>query len=248
MMNTRHRSGCLVCGRELVYLESPAPGTCALCGTIQETDARCIDGHVVCDRCHALPAEELIMQFCSHTTGTDPLAMAITLMRNPAIAMHGPEHHFLVPAVLITAYYNAREMPELKAGKLRVASTRAGLVKGGFCGLLGDCGAAVGAGIFISIITGATPLSREEWQLTNLCTAEALREIAIHGGPRCCKRNLFLAVRSAVGFIRNHMDVTLPIAPEIRCEFFPLNTECRMTDCPFYPENAVGAGYGKERM
>lgn len=239
-MNTRHPNGCLVCGRERVYRESPEPGTCAMCGQVQETSARCREGHVVCDRCHALPAEDRIVQFCSHTPGTDPLAMAITLMRNPAIAMHGPEHHFLVPAVLLAAYYNAPGQPDLKAGKIRMALTRAELVKGGFCGFLGDCGAAVGTGICISIITGATPLSREEWQLTNLCTAEALREIALHGGPRCCKRNVFLAVRSAVGFIRNHMDLTLPIAQDIRCEFFPLNRECRTTDCPFYPENAPG--------
>jgi hypothetical protein len=242
-MNTRHRSGCLVCGKELVYLDSPEPGTCAICGTVRETDARCRDGHMVCDRCHALPAEDLIAQFCSHSGGTDPLAMAITLMRNPVIAMHGPEHHFLVPAVLIAAYYNARGEPELKAAKIRMARNRAELVKGGFCGFLGDCGAAVGTGIFISIITGATPLSREEWLLTNLCTAETLREIALHGGPRCCKRNLFLAIRSAVHFVRDHMDLTMPIAGEIRCEFFPLNRECRTTECPFYQEFAPGAGY-----
>ncbi|MGR4064590.1 MAG: DUF5714 domain-containing protein, partial [Vulcanimicrobiaceae bacterium] len=32
------------------------------------------------------------------------LRMAITLMQNPVVNMHGPEHHFLVPAVLLAAY------------------------------------------------------------------------------------------------------------------------------------------------
>ena len=38
---------------------------------------------------------------------------------------------------------------------------RATDIKGGFCGFYGNCGAAVGTGIYVSIITGATPLTRE---------------------------------------------------------------------------------------
>ncbi|VUT25840.1 MAG: hypothetical protein MOIL_01256 [Candidatus Methanolliviera sp. GoM_oil] len=55
---------------------------------------------------------------------------------------------------------------------------------GGFCGYHGDCGAAVGTGIFISLITDATPLSKHEWKLSNLMTAKSLLSIANHGGPR----------------------------------------------------------------
>ena len=89
--------------------------------------------------------------------------MAITLMQNPHVPMHGPEHHFLVPAMLLAAYYNTIGEPYRKSRVLGLARERSGLVKGGSCGLLGDCGAAVGTGIFIPIITGATPLSLDEW-------------------------------------------------------------------------------------
>jgi hypothetical protein len=237
MMNTGHRSGCLICGDELIYLDQPETCTCAICGKVRETTARCRAGHFICDQCHALPADDLIEEFCSNTDGTDPMSMAIVLMNNPAISMHGPEHHFLVPAVLLAAYYNRKGLPEMKPSKIKIARTRAEQIKGGFCGFMGDCGAAVGTGIFISIITGATPLSKEEWQLTNLCTAETLHEIALHGGPRCCKRNLFLAIRAAVRFLLEHFDQRLPLPPEVRCEFSPLNRECRMNECPFYPDN-----------
>jgi hypothetical protein len=36
--------------------------------------------------------------------------MALNLMKNPQIKMHGPEHHFLVPAVLLAAYYNTQKI------------------------------------------------------------------------------------------------------------------------------------------
>jgi len=48
---------------------------------------------------------------------------------------------------------------------------RAEKVLGGFCGLYGGCTAAVGTGIFVSLVTNATPLSEGEWKLTNLTTA-----------------------------------------------------------------------------
>jgi hypothetical protein len=155
-------------------------------------------------------------------------------MKNPAVKMHGPEHHFLVPAVLIAAYYNVQGKPDVKGQKIGQAQQRAEMVNGDSCGLLGDCGAAVGTGIFISLVTGATPLSREEWKLSNLITAKSLEQIALRGGPRCCKRNTFLAIRSAADFTREHLAIVMPIATQITCEFPSRNNECLTKDCPFY--------------
>jgi hypothetical protein len=194
-----------------------------------------VDGHFVCNLCYRLGPDDAIEQFCSRTENTDPLAMAITLMQNPVIGMHGPEHHILVPAVLIAAYYNTLHEPHLKAKKIRIARERAGMIKGGACGFLGDCGAAVGTGIFISLVTNATPLSHVEWKQANLVTARSLETIANHGGPRCCKRNTFLAIRAAVEFVREQLGVTIPISLSVACIFSDLNRECRMKDCPFYP-------------
>ena len=109
------------------------------------------------------------------------------------------------------------------------------MIKGGACGFMGDCGAAVGTGIFISLVTGATPLSHREWQQANLVVAKSLMTIAMHGGPRCCKRNTFLAIQGAVAFAAENLDVKIPIDPKVTCQFYGMNTECRTTDCPFYP-------------
>jgi len=229
-----HRVGCLICGRNLVYTEELRDIACAICGEVQGTMVACESGHFICDRCHSLEAFDLIEQFCNTTTLEDPLAIACILMRNPAVRMHGPEHHFLVPASLIAAYCNHRGEPTRKAPLLRQARARAGVVRGGFCGTHGTCGAAVGTGIFVSLITGSTPLKKQEWSLANQMTARSLMVIARHGGPRCCKRDSWLAIRTATTFLQERFGITLPVQEMPRCEFSDINRECLQEACPFH--------------
>jgi len=228
------RSGCLVCGKRLVYSDRHTPKRCFLCCKTAQGHTRCSAGHFVCDRCHALGAEELIERVCRGTDERDPVRIASLLMGTAAVKMHGPEHHFLVPAALLSAYYNTVGGPAMKRARIREARLRARNVLGGFCGFYGDCGAAVGTGIFVSIATGASPLSKKEWRLANLMTAQSLRTIAMHGGPRCCKRNTFLALGEAVRFARRELGAGIPMAPQVRCTFHRLNRECLKDDCPFH--------------
>ena len=44
----------------------------------------------------------------------------------------------------------------------------------------------------------STPLAQEPWGLSNQMTARALDSIGKTGGPRCCKRDSWLAVQAAV--------------------------------------------------
>ena len=85
----------------------------------------------------------------------------------------------------------------------------------------------MGTGIFISLITDATPLSETNWKLSNQITAENLLTIAEWGGPRCCKRDTFLAIIGAVEFLRKHFGFTMNIKKDIQCEFTKLNKECK---------------------
>lgn len=232
-----HRSGCLICGKEIAYLKNKKKQQCLYCLETYESDVICIDGHFVCDKCHSLPANDLIEQTCINSKLEDPLELSLILMKNPKIKMHGPEHHFLVPAVLLSAYYNKKEDYRKKENKIKESRNRAEKILGGFCGSHGICGAAVGTGIFISLITDATPLSEKEWKLSNQITAENLLSIADYGGPRCCKRDTFLAIIGAVKFLRKHFEFTMNIDKDIHCEFTKLNKECKKTDCMFYPHN-----------
>jgi hypothetical protein len=229
-----YKVNCLICGAELKYETQPSKMRCYLCQDEYESNAECLNGHFVCDKCHSLQASEIISHFCINSESQDPLEMAVRLMKSPKINMHGPEHHFLVPAVLLSAYYNFKNDPAMKEEKIKLAQKRAANVLGGFCGFYGDCGSAVGTGIFISLITGANPLSKQEWTLSNLMTAKSLLSVASIGGPRCCKRTSFLSIIEACDFLAEHFGVVLPVNKDLKCKFSPLNKECLKSDCPFY--------------
>ncbi len=130
-----YKTGCLICGFELTYLPAEETLSCEYCGKLFASEACCVNHHYVCDRCHALSANDLIEQFCRTTLLTDPFRIAATLMKNPQIKMHGPEHHFLVPAALLAAWYNRHKNVLRKDAAIITARRRAEDVKGGFCGI-----------------------------------------------------------------------------------------------------------------
>lgn len=233
-----YQTGCLVCGKQLAYIEKASSAACFYCGVESQTNATCIDGHYVCDSCHSASAKDLIEKYCINTSSTDPIAQAFVLMNNPAVKMHGPEHHFLVPAVLLAAYFNQKGISaEEKAKSIREARRRSDDVKGGFCGFQGACGAGIGSGIFISVMSKSTPLSGVEWRRSNRMTAESLGKISENDGPRCCKRSSFLSIISAVDFLAREFGVEIATDHRPICTFGAMNKECHHRGCTFSPES-----------
>jgi len=227
--------GCLICGKELLYAQISEEKICYYCGNESTGNVNCPDDHFICDTCHSSSANDLIETFCNHTDLIDPMEIAIILMHNTSITMHGPEHHYLVPAVLLAAYVNSnKDLNINKASVLRIAKLRASKVPGGFCGTHGNCGAGVGTGIFISIITGSTPLAKEEWKLGNTMTAKSLLAIAEQGGPRCCKRDSFIAISTSAEFLEKHFNTKLPVS-KVVCEFSGRNKQCLFEMCDYFP-------------
>lgn len=206
---------------------------CNICGATGESNAECQHGHFVCDNCHMADAYEMIERYCIASDSVKPVEMAMNLMNSDRIKMHGPEHHFLVPAVLITAYHNKLGQADLKPRNIKQVRSRAKNVLGGYCGFMGTCGAAIGAGIFISIILNSNPLMIEEWKQSNMLTADTLKKIALAGGPRCCKRDTFIALESAVKCISEKLNVVLP-DERIDCTFSKLNKECKHITCKYF--------------
>ncbi|HEX9307884.1 MAG TPA: DUF5714 domain-containing protein, partial [Anaeromyxobacter sp.] len=176
-----HATGCLVCGAGLVYLAASEAMTCALCGGTRPSAARCTAGHFACDACHSAPAKDVIERACAAAEDVDPIALALRLMRHPSVKLHGPEHHFLVPAVLLAAYCNAKGEPGRRAELVSEARRRSEPVLGGFCGLQGACGAGIGTGIFVALATGSTPLLGAQRGLANHMTARALDVVSRTG-------------------------------------------------------------------
>jgi Family of unknown function (DUF5714) len=233
-----HATGCLVCGADLAYATAASPAACAVCGVEEPSAARCRDGHYVCNACHAGSAVEVIERACREHRGTDPVALATALMRHPAVKMHGPEHHFLVPAALLATWSNASPHPVDRAGLLAEARRRASSVVGGSCGFHGACGSGVGVGIFASLATRSTPRSRASWGRANRATGHALQVIGGVGGPRCCKRTTWLALLSGIRFAREDLGVRLE-GRGPRCEFHFRNDDCLERECPFYATAAT---------
>jgi hypothetical protein len=159
------------------------------------------------------------------------------MMKNPFVNTHGPEHHYLVVAALLAAYKNVGGKIDLDKS-LSKAQQRAKDVPGGSCGMWGCCGAGTGTGIFISIVTEATPLSIEEWGLANLMTAESLMDISRNGGPRCCKRNTLLSIERGIEFTEKHLNLKMEKPQNIQCPFFKNNPTCKKKKCLYYPLRA----------
>ena len=223
---------CLICKAPLVYLDKEELLECAICHKSFAANARCEKGHYVCDACHQKGLDQ-IYALCMNSDENDPVKLYKKIVAMPFCHMHGPEHHTIVGACLLTAYRNAGGQIDL-ADALWKMQTRGQQIPGGVCGFWGACGAAISSGIFLSIVTGATPLAGKEWGLSNQMTAASLSAIGTVGGPRCCKRNSYLAMKEAVGFVRDHLGIEMELSP-IVCGHFQKNNQCLKDNCPFHP-------------
>ena len=235
-MSKRKPGACLICGEPLIYLHEAREMTCAFCHKTYKSYASCRSGHFICDSCHAEKGLEEIMRACLNSTETDPIRIAAHIMEDPYIYMHGPEHHVLVGAALITAFYNAGGKIDLRES-LTEMFQRGKEYPGGSCGFWGCCGAAVSTGMFMSIILKATPLTTRSWALSNEMTAKTLQRIADLGGPRCCKRNSFTAIKTASEFVKEKLNVDMGVNDQIVCSFYEENKECKRKACPYHPVN-----------
>lgn len=176
-----------------------------------------------------------ILALCMEQTGTDPVAIAQRLMADPLISIHGPEHHILDGAALLTALHNAGEDFDLEAA-LKELAVRGQKMPGATCGQWGICGSASSVGAALAIVHGTGPLSSNEFYKDNLrLTAQALSAIGELGGPRCCKRNAFLSLTTAAQFVRERYGIRLEQQP-VSCTFSPRNQQCLHSRCPFYQE------------
>ncbi len=166
-----------------------------------------------------------------------PVEIAERLMDCESIAMHCPEHHFIVPAALLTATRLAQGAPREALEKdLSLAAQRASKVAGGFCGSWGCCGAAVGCGIFAAVLTGSAPKKEADWAQVNQMTARCLENVASVGGPRCCKRVTYLSISEAIRQSPALLGLALGEVPEITCRRFMNSKECRGVNCPYFPK------------
>ena len=177
------------------------------------------------------------MEYMDQKTAATPCSMAISIMQETDIPMHNFVHHYLVPAVLMTLVCRLQ-----KTGRRQYEENMAEIEKRSknvlpaFCGFYGACGAAIGTGIFMSVHTGTTPMSKETWGLCNGITVRTLKRMAEIGGPRCCKRNTLIALQEGAEYIFEQTGIDIGREEKVKCTFSKFNLECLKEDCPFYAE------------
>lgn len=221
---------CLICKASLEYLDTDIPMECHICHKKENSKTRCVQGHYVCNECHTKGLSSII-GFCLEETSKNPIYIIEKMMNMPFCHMHGPEHHVMVGAALLTAYKNSGGEIDLQSSLIEIMN-RGKNVPGGACGFWGACGAGISSGMFISIISKSTPLKNEPYALSNKMTSKSLGNIGEIGGPRCCKRNSFLSILTAIDFVEEHFGIKMEKSP-ILCHYSAQNNQCIGKRCPF---------------
>lgn len=225
---------CLVCKAPLVYLQKDELMECVLCHKRENSKTKCVNGHYICNECHT-EGMDAVIGICMEEQSKDPIEIIEKMMRQPFCHMHGPEHHVMVGSALLTAYRNAGGDIDLKAALIEMHS-RGKSVPGGACGFWGACGAGISTGMFVSIISNSTPLAKESFGLSHLMTSQSLERIGRIGGPRCCKRDSFLSILSAIDFVEEHFGISME-RHEVICGYGAQNNQCLGKKCPFAKRN-----------
>ncbi len=204
---------------------------CRLCHQVKRANAACGDGHFICDACHSgggAGVKELLLR----AEERDPIALFLRVCALSEVNLHGPEDHGIVHCVILTAYRNCGGKIDLEKA-INEAWKRGGKLTGGSCGFLGVCGAAAGAGIFASIVSGATPMTPRQWAIPQRLTAQCLDALCEVGGPRCCKRTGRIAIACAARFSEAEFGVAMPVS-QPKCNYSMWNNECIRERCPFF--------------
>ncbi len=222
---------CLICKAELEYLNTEAVMECEICHKKEYSKTRCINGHYICNECHTDGMDEIFL-LCLKEKSKNPVHILEKMMSLDFCHMHGPEHHVMVGVSLLTAYKNAGGASDLETA-LPEMYKRGKQVPGGACGFWGACGAGISTGMYVSIATKATPLAKEVWGLSNQMTAKALEAIGKNGGPRCCKRDSYLAIIEAVKFTKEKLGIAMEMTP-IVCTRSDMNNQCLQEECLFH--------------
>lgn len=176
--------------------------------------------------------ETYIKEYCLQSDETNPVSMALEMMKSPMIRLHGPEHHYLTAAVLAASYCNAKNLP--KEEMLEQLKVRSRKIPPAVCGYYGVCGDVMAAGTFASTVLGTTYMSGKEWQDTAKMSLSCITEVSKSIGPRCCKRTTITVLMAASKAAEELFDVKLEIPEKYICSFSKINNECIKNNCPFY--------------
>jgi len=228
----KQQHNCMVCSSELVYKATLEEAMCYYCGKVSAQSVTCKEGHYVCDACHTKEALAVIEHICATSKERDMLKLFQQIREHPSIPKHGPEHHAMVPAIIVTAYKNSGgKLPE---NALKTAILRGSSIMGGACGFLGICGAASGVGIGFAIVLEASPVAKKARSAAQKVTYAVLGKIAEYEAARCCHREVWTALNIASSLSETFLHVKLLAQTEVKCDQKKFNQYCYGKECPIF--------------
>ena len=179
-----------------------------------------------------LEKSEKILAACKQETSTNPLEIFMHISTMDFVAVHGPEHHVLIGASLITAYKNAGGNVNLDATLQKMAQEGERMPVA-MCGLWANCGAAPSIGAALSILEKTGYLNPADQHMET--TATALYKIGKLGTPRCCKRAGYISLLEAGKYLNQQGNVQLDVSMK-ECPFSAPTARCLQEACPFFPK------------
>ena len=175
----------------------------------------------------------MIERICLETDETDMIALLERIRGHEAMPVHGPEHHAMVPGIILATARNLGAT--VNDEMIRTGIQRGSRICGGHCAYVGACGAALGVGVAFSLIIEGSPLKGDKRKTAQSAVVSALEPIAELEAARCCQRDGWIALRKAAELSREMLPVTLKAEASLRCDQIKANAECIGKACPIFP-------------
>jgi hypothetical protein len=222
----------MCCGSQILYLEQDLEKACYYCGNMSPANAVCEKGHFVCDNCHSGDAVDVVKHICLTTRETDMIDLMNTIRSHPSIPLHGPEHHFMLPGVMVSTYRNLGG--NVNHQDITTAIDRGKSVPGGTCAFWGACGAPLGAGIAFGIMIKSNPIKPVERQIVQKITGKIIDKLGTLRASRCCQRETWTSLKMVALFSKEFLPIPLRAEGSTRCFQKKFNKECPGKPLPFF--------------
>ena len=204
------------------------------------------NGHFVCDACHSKEGLPVILHICLTTMETDMILLLEEIRKHPAIPVNGPEHHIMVPGIILATYGNLGG--KISSDDVRNGIKRGAQVPGGYCGFMGICGAAVGVGIAFALILESNPVKPVERKIVQGVTGAVLMDIAAHEAARCCQRDSWIALKKAAELSVDCLPIPLKAEKRLSCRQQGKNKECIKAACHYGQLRIVDIFSAQDKM
>jgi len=234
----RHTEQCVVCGRQLAYLEEGRPFTCSLCGKSEVGNVCCPDGHYLCEGCHGAEIRELLPRLLGSSKSTSPQELTEELLALPQLPMLGCEHASIVAGSLMTALKNRGDLGVTDRHVAEAVQRTERQAISAYCGLTGVCGIVPALGACYSVLVGAQcgkgPETRATMELVSRLASVAAQEAE----PGCCKAFVRSCLAETEHFLEERLGIPSSEARLIVCRDTERHPHgCRGTACDYHPEH-----------